>query len=86
MFNYATVPTIRVSYGSNVFKGVAMSKENFYDENGDLDSSMVCAARKGDLAMREFLYNNVDKKAYRECVLDLASSKVEGATEAIIKR
>lgn len=63
-----------------------MSKENFYDENGNIDFSMVCAARKGDLAMREFLYNNVDKKAYLECVLDLASSKVEGATEAIIKR
>ena len=63
-----------------------MSKENFYDENGDLDSSMVCAARKGDLAVRELLYNNVDKKACLECVLDLASSKVEGATEAIIKR
>ena len=63
-----------------------MSKEKFYDENGDIDSSMVCAARKGDLAVRDLLYNNVDKKAYLECVLDLASSRVEGATEAIIKQ
>ena len=70
-------------------------------ENGDLEaidailqdpagsiyeSSIIGAARNGNLVVRDHLYKNVDKKAYLECVLDLASSKVEGATEAIIKR
>ena len=50
------------------------------------DSSIVCAARDGNLVVRNHLYNNVDKKAYLDCVLSLATDKVVGATEAIIKR
>ena len=60
-------------------------------ENGDLEaidavlqdpagsiyeSSIIGAARNGNLVVRDHLYKNVDKKAYLECVLDLASSKV----------